>query len=248
MMSPRKADSGPDGFKSQGDGRVSRAPGKLRFALALLREAGVLALFGEFIRRLAGRRTLLLLNLDLDTPPDPARFPPGFAFGPATPEEVRSTLADTSAEPRHARLLLLMRRYFHESGLTDCYVVRHVASGDVCHIRWLVTRESATRASPELARRFATLADDEGRAEYTFTATRFRHQGLAAAAGQAVLGVAFERGVRRMIAHVDRRNLASLATAKRQGYRVTAVIVESRFLGYQWQRVRPGRPAPAGRR
>jgi len=225
---------------------MSRGLGRIRYAFAMLREAGPLALLGECVRRLAERRTFLLIERILDCPPEPPRLPNGFTFGRATHEDVQSILTDPREESRRTRRLLLMRRYFYESGLTECYVVKHEATGDVCHIRWLVTHEGASRADSGISRRFHSITEDEGRAEYTYTATRWRRQGLAAAAGQGVLGIAFELGLGRVTGVIDRRNLASLATAERQGYRVAGVAVESRFLLARWKRIRAteDRPRP----
>jgi hypothetical protein len=103
-------------------------------------------------------------------------------LAPASPEEVRVCLGDVRRESPEGRYQILIRRWYHQSGLGTPFVARTTDTNEICHIRWTVTPQDLEQAG--LVSRYPSLQPDQVIAENAYTFERFRRRGVQRAAAR----------------------------------------------------------------
>jgi hypothetical protein len=149
-------------------------------------------------------------------------------LAPASPEEVRVCLGDVRRESPEGRYQILIRRWYHQSGLGTPFVARTTDTNEICHIRWTVTPQDLEQAG--LVSRYPSLQPDQVIAENAYTFERFRRRGVQRAAARQHDEFLKREGYRWLVGYIAEDNVPNLRFNLETGSLAFERAVERHFL------------------
>lgn len=205
--------------------KVRRAFAVVRFGLLILRWCGPRLFLRKMAHQIYGRTIFLVTKGPLDEPKLPSSFQCTVSLAsPADVEELFSRLHHESPEGRYQ---LLVRKWYHERGLGDCYITRAADTNEICMVRWLITPEHVKRLGWE--DRFP-LEEDEYTSENIYTFKRYRRVGAGKASSILMTEIIRQLGFKRYKCYTDETNILTLKWSERAGDKVYERILERHFL------------------
>ena len=208
--------------------RASRAFAVIRSGLLILQKAGLRIFLQKLGHQLYSSTVFLFMEKE---PDDNDAYPPSLhqcVVTPASPEDVEEFFQKMVYESEESRYQLLVRKWFYESGLHNCYIARTSDTNEMCHIRWMVTSRDMRETGYEI--RLPTLKEDDVLAENAYTLERFRGRGINTAAARPIDEIYRKQGFRRIMSYIDENNIPSLKTSKKRGNKVFERVLERHIL------------------
>ena len=102
------------------------------FGLRILRWCGPRVFLRKMANQLYGRTIFLVTIGQLDAPRPPSSFQCTVSL--ASPDDVDELFRGLHHENPEGRYQLLVRKWYHERGLGDCYVTRATATNEICTV------------------------------------------------------------------------------------------------------------------
>jgi RimJ/RimL family protein N-acetyltransferase len=190
---------------------------KLRYASLLVRRGGTGTLLGQFLSRLYSTSTYVWLAKDLGLA-EPPREPVERTLRLASPEDVQGILDGLRHDKGRDVFEILRRVSFYRRGFDACYLA-HAASGEACHIGWLLSARHNGLIRSDYPPGTDELQEGEALVENILTFPRHRGRGIMLSVLREMEDLARSQGLRRMIAYVDVNNTPSLKGFERAGYK-----------------------------
>ncbi len=207
---------------------------KLRYAFFLAKRGGVGTLLRQFRERVYGNTTYVWLVKELRAGDAPPPYIP-YSLREAEPGAFRYLLDGINGEASRDAYEMLRRLSYHSRGFAPCYLA-FTPEGEVCHFSWLLSARSNKLIRTNYPAGMRELKDDEVLQENSFTFPRFRGKGVMTAVTLALAEMARKQGFRRVLAYVDRHNVASLKAFRRAGFMPFDEDTEVRRLMRIWRR------------
>lgn len=205
--------------------KARRALSVLRFGLLVLQYCGLRYSLKKLAHQLYGSTIFLVgdISLDAQTPKSPFKC----TVSRATPGEVDEIFRAIPFESREGRYQLLVRKWYHNRGFGDCYVARATETGEICHIRWLVTPEHIKQLGWE--DRFP-LEEDQLMRENSYTFEKYRRKGVKSACLPQLDEITKNLGFTRAKRYVEETNIPQLAADMKAGNLAYARVEERHFM------------------
>jgi hypothetical protein len=205
--------------------KVKNAFTVVRFGLLILRWCGLRIFVSKTLHQLYGRAVFLVVAKQVDREQLPSDFKCTVSL--ASPNDMKELFSALRTESPEGRYQLLVRKWYHERGFGDCYIVRAVDTKEICGVRWLITQEHVKQLGWE--DRFP-LEEDEYISENAYTFENYRRNGSAVAASNIIKDIVNQLGFKRYKYYIDETNIPSLKWSKRYGDKASERILESHFL------------------
>ena len=205
--------------------RVERAFTVLIFGIRMLRLCGLRLFLRKTVNQIYGRTIFLVTTGQVDAPRPASEF--RCTTNLASPDDTKELFRELRHESSEGRYQLLVRKWYHERGLGDCYITRTIDTNEICAVRWVVTPEHVKRLGWE--DRFP-LAEDEIMFENLYTFERYRREGARTAAAHQVRKMVLQQSFIRNRGYVDETNIPQLKWGEKTGGKVRARVLERHFL------------------
>jgi L-amino acid N-acyltransferase YncA len=209
---------------------------KLRYAILLIKVAGLMPFLRELRRQIYSKTTFLGLEKTLEPNTVHVQCRTKYSLRPASREDMEEILSEAKQEVGESARELLQRKWFYDCGFRDCYVARAAGSGDLCYIQWLVSSRDDSVVKRGFTKRLPRLKRDEILVENTFTFPKYRGNGVYPSAMVELADIARSRGFRRMLVYVREDNIASLKGCQRAGFKEFERIPEVKLLFLTWRK------------
>jgi hypothetical protein len=207
-------------------GRILR---KIRYVLQVFKIAGPLVLLKQLKGQVYDRATYVCLEKDLSAPDSPVQCAVKYTLHLATAEDMEEITKKARTESKDSARELVRRRLFYECGFHNCYVARTADSGELCHIKWIITAEDNDLISRGFSSTLPRLGPDEVMTENTFTFEKYRKSRIGAAVRNDLAEMMRRQGFKRAIGYVNQNNPAALKSFLIDGYRVFDELDELRL-------------------
>ncbi len=209
---------------------LKRAFRKVRYAIMLLKVAGLGVFFHQLKRQLYSRATLAGLEKDLDS--DIVRVPTevGYSLRLATEEDMEEVFQKIYTEGKESVCELIQRKMFYDAGFHNCYVARTIDTNELCHMKWLTSSKEEAVVSRGYRRLWHQLKDDELLVDNTYTFDKYRGSRISSSIAADLFEMARRNGFKRMITYVDHDNIGQLKSCERTGYRRFEEVHELKLL------------------
>ena len=159
------------------------------FGLKILRWCGPKVFLSKIVHQLYGHTVFVVREHRLDIPHPSSSFKCDMKL--ATVAEIEELFLDLPSQSREGRYQLLVRRWYHERGFGDCYLARATDTGEICHVRWLVTPRHIRQMGWE--NRFP-LSEDQVMMENSYTLEKYRRKGVNTATNILLSNIAINLG------------------------------------------------------
>lgn len=192
---------------------------KLRYAILLIKVAGLMPFLRELKRQINSKTTFLGLEKTLEPNTVHVQCRTKYSLQPASRDDMEEILNKAKQEVGESARELLQRKWFYDCGFHDCYVARAAGSGDLCYIQWLVSSRDDSVVKRGFTKRLPRLKRDEILVENTFTFPQYRGNGIYPSVMVELGQIAKSKGFRRMLVYVREDNTASLKGCEKAGFR-----------------------------
>jgi hypothetical protein len=205
--------------------KVRNAFTVVRFGLLILRWCGLRIFVSKTLHQLYGQAIFLVVVKQIDREQLPSDFKCTVSL--ASPDDMKELFSGLRTESPEGRYQLLVRKWYHERGFGDCYIVRAVDTNEICGVRWLITQEHIKQLGWE--DRFP-LEEDEYISENAYTVEKYRRAGSAVAASNIMEEIVLQRGFKRYKYYIDETNIPSLKWSEKYGDKASERILERHLL------------------
>ncbi len=154
--------------------KMKRALNVLWFGLLTLRYAGLWVALKKLAHQLYSYSIFYGTIKILDEPPESYTFKCYVTL--ASTEDLDKFFSNVNAQNGDEKYQLLVRKWYHERGFGDCYVTKVEDTGEICAVRWVVTKNHLKEMGWE--KRFSKLQDDEILLENIYVLEQFRRMGV----------------------------------------------------------------------
>jgi GNAT superfamily N-acetyltransferase len=177
--------------------------------------------------RISSSARYIWLAKEVGPPEPPVSAQVAFSLRPASSVDFQALLGRLGEEKGRDIYEILRRASFFGRGFDGCFVAI-TASGEGCHLGWLLTFRHNGLIRTEYPAGTDLLGEDEALVENILTLPRYRGQGIMLSVLQQMEDLARAQGLRRMIAYVETSNIPSLKGFERAGYKPFAEELEIR--------------------
>ena len=205
--------------------KIQRTFSVVSFGLRILRWCGPRLFLRKMAHQLYGRTIFLSTTGQLDDPRPQSSFQCTASL--ATPDDMDELFHKLHHESPEGRYQLLVRKWYHERGLGDCYISRAADNNEICTVRWVVTPEHIKQLGWE--DRFP-LEEDEIMFENLYTFEKYRREGARTASAVQVRKIVRQQGFKRTKGYTDETNMPQRQWGEKTGSKVRARILERHFL------------------
>ncbi len=205
--------------------RVQGAFTIARYGLLILRWCGLSLFVKKLAHQLYGHATFYVERNPIDAPSPVSSFK--CTVRKATFNDVEKLFSELPHESREGRYELLGRKWYHEIGFGDCYVARANDTGEICHVRWLVTATHIKQLGWQY--RFP-LTEDEVMLENSYTLEKYRRQGVKTACLPQLRAIARDLGYTHSKGYVNTANIPQLLSDQKDGDMISARVSERHIL------------------
>jgi RimJ/RimL family protein N-acetyltransferase len=194
---------------------------KAQFALLLQKYGGINSLSEEAAKWLYRNSISIGLEKNLDEPDPKIECDLKYTLKPASPQDIEEMVQKIKGEGPEAVRFLVMGKWFYDHGLRNCYVARDQHSGELCYIQWLISRKDAETGSIvfKSSYTYQRLGDYDIQYDNGYTFTNYRGKKLATAIKTNLFQIAREQGFKRVVIYVAPKNIASLVSCYRVGFK-----------------------------
>jgi hypothetical protein len=192
---------------------------RIRYATLLLRLAGIMVFFKLLLQQIYSRSVQIGFTMDLqknNVPEVVAKLK--YKLQLATQKDMDEILQLAKLENKDMAQKLIYRILLWEDGYRNCYIARTADTNEICFMQFTIFAEDAKTTKGGFKSWFPELKEGEALIEGAYTFEKFRGNRIHPAVTADQLKICKEKGVQRMVAHVNKNNTASLKGTERAGY------------------------------
>lgn len=207
----------------------ARALKRLKYAILLIEIEGPSLFLGRLLRKIYSKTVYLGLEKKLNSECASVPCQIDYSLRLATKEDMREIVEKARKEDRKSAYELFGRRLFYEAGFRNCYVAIDIATGEICHMQWLLSSKDMPKNN-SYAKSLPRLSDETILIENTFTFCKYRGKGLYPSVMVRLAEMARDSGFNQMKIYVQQDNAASLRGCQKAGFRVFEQVPEMKLL------------------
>jgi RimJ/RimL family protein N-acetyltransferase len=217
---------------------MNRIREEIHFMIIILRMVGPVFFLKRLRRQIYSKSTEIGFSLDLtkyNIPQVEASIK--YSLRPATKEDMGEVLQRSKAESKESCYHLVMQMWMYEDGYHNYYIARTADTNQICFLQSIIYPQDISMAKGRFKNVFPKLKEGEAIIESSYTFEKYRGNRLHPAITTDLLRLCKERGLKRMIAHVTKDNIASIKGTERAGYTQFEEISKVKFLSYfRWEK------------
>ncbi len=221
---------------------IKRAFRMVRYAALQLRLGGYKALFPQLKRQVYRRTVSVGFNLDLqesDIPQVEAKI--RYTLRLATKDDMDEALQKASSGNKGSARDLVYRRWLYEDGYHNCYIARTADTNDLCFMQFTMYPDDDKVVEGRFKGWFPKLKEDEVLIEGAYTFEKYRGQGLYPSVTAEQLRICREKGFKRVVAHIEKDNVASIKGIEKVGFTPFEEVSTLRVFFFTRRKHRVGR-------
>ena len=199
---------------------------KVRYAVLLAKVGGLKVFFHQLKRQIYSRASFIGLERNLGTNGAPVPCGVEYSLQLASEEDMEEVLQKAKTESKESAHELVQRRWFYESGFSNCYVARTIDTGELCYMVWLISSVDRALVKPGFRDMLPRLKANEMLIENSYTFEKYRGNRIMPSAMVELCEIARRNGYKRVITYVSQDNIASLKGCQRAGFKQFEEIPE----------------------
>jgi hypothetical protein len=162
----------------------------------------------------------------------------------ASKEDMDEVLQKAKSESKDMIQKLIYRKMLYEDGYHNCYIARTADTNEICFMQFTIFPDDDKIVEGKYRNWFPKLKKDEAIIEGAYTFEKFRGNRLHPAITVCQLKICKEMGIQRMLAHVEKDNIASVKGTERVGYVAFEEVPELKIMFLTFRRFSQSHRAP----
>jgi RimJ/RimL family protein N-acetyltransferase len=217
---------------------MNRIREEIHFMIIILRVVGLKFFLKRLRLQIYSKSTEIGFTLDLTNYKIPhIEASIKYSLQTASKEDMGELLQGAKTESKESAYHLTMQLWMYEDGYHNYYIARTTDTNEICFIQSIIYPDDIRMARGRFKNVFPKLKIGEAIIESSYTFERFRGNRLHPAITTDLLRSCKERGLKRMIAHVSKDNIASIKGTERAGYTQFEEVSKVKFLSYfRWEK------------
>lgn len=204
----------------------------LYIGFLVIRWCGIRLFLQKILHQIYARWIYLVVVIPLDNPLPSSDYKCTVSL--AKSEDIRELFSGLNTESPEGRYQLLMRKWYHELGIGDCYISRDAETNEICAVRWVITPRNVSDLRWEDK---YPLEEDELTTENVYTFEKYRRLGVELASSIILQKVFRNFGYNRSKSYIDETNIPSLKMSEKNGDKICAKVLVRRFLFYDTRKI-----------
>lgn len=217
---------------------MNRILEEMRFMIIIIRNVGLKFFLKQLIRQTFSISTEIGFTLDLtknNIPEVKAKIP--YSLRLASKEDMDELLHMAKAEDKEAVYHFIMQKWRYENGYHNYYIAKTIDTNEICFVQSIIYPEDVKMAKGRFKHMFPSLKEGEAIIESSYTFKKYRGNGLQPAITTDSFRLCKEQGLKRMIGHVIKDNIASIKGNEKAGFRRFEEVSTIKFLSiFRWER------------
>lgn len=205
---------------------IKRIYNVFKYGILILRHAGLHTALSKLKHQLYNHTVFYGVVKPIDTTSQESTFDCYTVL--ASSGDIDNLFSSISTESAEGRYQLLVRKWYHERGFGDCYVTKVKGTGEICAVRWLVTKRHLEQLGWE--RRFPNVGERDILRENVYVLERFRRMGVQTSATDDVSKICLDMGFAYGKGWVATDNMPELYASIKYNWLAFEKVLERHFL------------------